>query len=359
MGQLPTTRVTPARAFLHPGLDYIGPVTLKTFQGRGAKSFKGWIAVFVCFTTSAIHLKIVTDYLTGAFIAAYRRFVSRRGICHTIYSDCGTNFVGADETLRAEFTAGSQSLGELSHLQATDNTQWKFNPSGAPNFGGKWEAAIKSIKFHFARTIGYHLMTYEQLATVLTQIEAALNSRPLAPLSEDPPDLEALIPGHFLIEEPLTAILEPTLPLPTESILKGYKLQKQLIQQFWRRWSAEMLQRHQGISKWHHSTNERRVGTMELLTDERFSPTKWQLARILAIHSRRDGHTRVVTLRTATTELLRPISKLCVLPVHTADTTLDDAVVNVEENVQSRHSKIHKQEARERRLFCFSMLISI
>ncbi|XP_046478628.1 uncharacterized protein [Neodiprion pinetum] len=342
MGQLPPSRVTPARAFLHTGLDYAGPVTLKTFQGRGAKTYKGWIAVFVCFTTSAIHLELVTDYSTGAFIAAYRRFASRRGVCHTIYSDCGTNFVGADATLRAEFASGSKSLGELSHLLATDGTTWKFNPPGAPHFGGKWEAAVKSIKFHLTRTIGEHLMTYEQLTTVLTQIEAVVNSRPLAPLSEDPADLEPLTPGHFLIGEPLTAVPEPSLPSTTESTLTGYKLLQQLLQQFWRRWSNEVLQRHQGISKWHRASNDIKVGSLVLLTDERFPPTKWPLARVIAIHPGKDGHTRVVTLKTATTELTRPIAKLCVLPIE----DLDVSAVNPGENVQSTPKLPGRSEVR-------------
>ncbi|XP_057324671.1 uncharacterized protein LOC130667196 [Microplitis mediator] len=142
MGQLPPARVIPSRAFLHTRLDYAGPVTLKAFQGCGTKTYKAWIAVFVCFATSAIHIEIVTNYSSGAFIAAYKRFASRRGICDTIYSDCGTNFVGADALLKKDFAAGSKSLRELTSLLTKDGTKWKFNPPGAPHFGGKWKAAV-------------------------------------------------------------------------------------------------------------------------------------------------------------------------------------------------------------------------
>ncbi|XP_057318296.1 uncharacterized protein LOC130663197 [Microplitis mediator] len=166
MGQLPSTRVRPSKAFLHTGIDYAGPVTLKTFQGR-----------------------------------EFRRFTSRRGVCSTLYSDCGTNFVGADATLKKEFAARSRQLKELQYLLTTDGTDWKLNPPSAPHFGGKWEAAVKSIKFHLL-SIGESLFTYDQFATVLTQIEAVLNSRPIAPISKDSADLTALTPGHFLIGEP-------------------------------------------------------------------------------------------------------------------------------------------------------------
>ncbi|XP_046619938.1 uncharacterized protein LOC124305033 [Neodiprion virginianus] len=99
MGQLPPARVTPSQAFLYSGLDYAGPFTIKTWRGRAAKTYKGYFAVFVCFATSAVYFELVTDYTSEAFIAAYRRFSGRRGICHTLYSDCGTNFIGADAEL--------------------------------------------------------------------------------------------------------------------------------------------------------------------------------------------------------------------------------------------------------------------
>ena len=95
-GQLPLFRVTPS----HDGVDYAGPLTLKAWKGRGAKTYKGWICVFVCFDTSAVHLEPVSDYSTEGFIAAYRRFTLRRVIAHTLYLDGGTNFIAADPTLR-------------------------------------------------------------------------------------------------------------------------------------------------------------------------------------------------------------------------------------------------------------------
>ncbi|XP_053592989.1 uncharacterized protein LOC128667349 [Microplitis demolitor] len=210
MGQLPSARVRPSKAFLHTGIDYAGPVTLKTFQGRGTKTYKGWIAVFVCLATSAIHIEIVTHYSTDAFVTAFTRFTSRRSACSILYSDCGTHFVGADATLKKEFAAGSRQLKEQ-YLLTTDGTDWKFNPPSAPHFGGKWEVAVKSIMFHLIQTIRESLLTYDQLATVLTQIEAMLNSRPIAPLSEDPANLTTLTPGHFLIGKPLIAVPGPSL----------------------------------------------------------------------------------------------------------------------------------------------------
>ncbi|XP_025267780.1 uncharacterized protein LOC112639101 [Camponotus floridanus] len=105
MGDLPRERVVPARPFLHTGVDYAGPIQLRTTKGRGHRSYKAFVAVFVCLASRAVHLEVVSDYTAEAFLAALRQFVSRRGICRSLRSDCGTTFVGANSQLKALFTA--------------------------------------------------------------------------------------------------------------------------------------------------------------------------------------------------------------------------------------------------------------
>ncbi|XP_077263060.1 uncharacterized protein LOC143897942 [Temnothorax americanus] len=142
----------------------------------------------------------------------------------------------------------------------TDCTRWEFNPPGAPHMGGKWEAVMKSVKFHLRRTIGETLLTTEKLTTLLTQIEAILNSRLLEPLSDDPEDVSALTPGHFLIGGPITTIPEPSLIDLAISRLSRWQLIQQRVQHFWAQRSAHYLQRQQAISKWHHPNNNVKVG---------------------------------------------------------------------------------------------------
>jgi len=88
---------------------------------------------------------------------------------------------------------------------------WFFNPPSSPHFGGLWEAGVKSKKYLIYRSIGTHRLTSEELITLLAKIEATLNSRPLCALSNDPKDLEALMPSHFLTPEPSTSLPEPDL----------------------------------------------------------------------------------------------------------------------------------------------------
>ncbi|XP_024886256.1 uncharacterized protein LOC112463853 [Temnothorax curvispinosus] len=309
------SRLPTAHAFSR--VDYAGPLTIKTWKGRGAKTYKGWICVFVCFSTSAIHLEVVSDYSSEGFIAAFRRFSAKRGIAQTIYSDCGTTFIGADAALKEMFIQSSQEHQRIAQILQRDCTRWEFNPPGAPHMGGKWEAVVKSVKFHLRRTIGETLLTTEKLTTLFTQIEAILNSRPLEPLSDDPEDVSALTPGHFLIGGPITTIPEPSLIDLATSRLSRWQLIQQRVQLFWAQWSAHYLQRQQAISKWHHPNNNIKVGSIVLLTDERSPPCKWPLARVTALHPGKDGLTRVVTLKMATTTLTRPSAKLAILPIST------------------------------------------
>ncbi|KYN14628.1 hypothetical protein ALC57_13157 [Trachymyrmex cornetzi] len=102
MDQLLELKVTPSRPFLHSGVDYAGPISIKTWRGRAAKTYKGYLVIFVCFSTSAVHIEIVTDYTTEAFISAYKRFTARRGICATLHSDCGVASNIATSNLKAQ-----------------------------------------------------------------------------------------------------------------------------------------------------------------------------------------------------------------------------------------------------------------
>ncbi|XP_024874028.1 uncharacterized protein LOC112455996 [Temnothorax curvispinosus] len=314
MGNLPKGRVTPARPFLRTGLDYAGPISIRTTKGRGHRAHKAFIAVFVCLCTKAVHLDVVSDYTTDAFLAAFRRFISRRGLCEELYSDCGTNFVGADRVLRELFRASSADGRRLAHAAAAEGVKWHFNPPAAPHFGGLWEAAVKSTKFHLRRVIGETTLTFEEMSTLLAQVEACLNSRPLQALSDDPDDISALTPGHFLIGAPLLAVPEPALNDVAGSSLSRWQHLQKMRDHFWSRWSHEYINGMTSRSKWTKPEDAPAVGSLCLVRAESTPPSRWPLARIIRVHPGDDGIVRVATIRTSTSELVRPLCKLVLLP---------------------------------------------
>lgn len=312
MGQLPVSRVRPARPFSYVGVDYAGPFNMKPNLPRSTTRLKGYIAVFVCMATKAIHLEVVSEMSAQAFIAALNRFCARRGTCNTIFSDNGTNFVGANNILSEFVDIINQ---EVPSQLAERGISWKFIPPHAPHFGGLWEAGVKSVKYHLSRTIANAVYNYEELTTILTQIEACLNSRPICPMSDDPEDLSPLTPGHFLIGAPLTS--PPDVDLTGEKIthLNRWQLLQRTSQEFWKRWTTEYLNRLQQRPKWMDAQPDIKEGNLVVILDEQLPPRQWKLGRVQTIHPGKDNKVRVVTLKTEKGLVERPITKISLLPL--------------------------------------------
>ena len=137
MGDLPKSRVTPAKPFSSCGVDFAGPFLIGPSKGRGTKTSKGYISLFICTVTKAIHLETVSDLSSEGFIAAFKRLVARRGHCSELWSDCGTNFVGASKELDRMFKNTTSPLTiEIANLLVNNGTAWHFIPPGTPHFGG-------------------------------------------------------------------------------------------------------------------------------------------------------------------------------------------------------------------------------
>lgn len=164
MGDLPSARVTAARAFLKTGMDYGGPFLVKIHNLRSIRHIKVYICVFVCLATKAVHVEVVTDLSSDAFIAALTRFVSRRGLCTDLYSDCATNFVGADNALRKLIHSPEQT--QIQPFTAQQGIKFHFNPPAAPHQGGLWESAIKGLKHHLRRVMGEQVLALPEFITL-------------------------------------------------------------------------------------------------------------------------------------------------------------------------------------------------
>ncbi|XP_062538270.1 uncharacterized protein LOC134206557 [Armigeres subalbatus] len=319
MGDLPAARVTVSRPFSDAGVDYFGPVYLRPIPRRA--TVKAYVAVFVCLCMKAVHLELVSDLSTDRFLQALRRFVARRGLCTNIYSDNGTNFVGARNQLKdlLKLLKSNDHNSAVSKECAKVGIQWHFIPPSAPHFGGLWEAAVRSTKHHLLRVIGESPVSPEDFTTLLTQVEACLNSRPLTPLSDDPNDLEPLTPAHFLIGTSLLSIPEPELGSLPNNRLNALQLIQKRLQDFWKRWRREYLCQLQSRNKRFKSGIQIEVGKLVVIKDDNQPPMKWRMGRISDIHPGSDGIVRVVTLKTANGSLIRPIEKLCFLPLPEED----------------------------------------
>ncbi|GFT64405.1 integrase catalytic domain-containing protein [Trichonephila clavipes] len=188
MGDLPIERINPCRTFEKVGIDFAGPITTKCQYTRKVNNFKSYICLFICMCTKAVRLELVSSLSAAAFLSALSRFVSRRGYPSDIYSVNGTNFVGASAYLKDLFQLLHNS--NVQYYSSSKNLQWHFIPPYAPNFRGVWEASIKLTKHHLLKTLNAAVLNFKELATILCQIEACMNSRPLYPLSSDTKNLQ-------------------------------------------------------------------------------------------------------------------------------------------------------------------------
>ncbi|GAB0100398.1 hypothetical protein DMENIID0001_164320 [Sergentomyia squamirostris] len=313
MADLPPDRVTLSSPFTTCSIDFCGPILSRPAYKRGGVAYKTYVCAFVCFATKAVHLEVVGNLSADSFIAALRRFTARRSTPSKIYCDNAGCFRGADTLLRAMFEHLKSE--EFQDECTRKGLSFQFMPPRSPHHGGLHEAAIKSLKHHLKREVGQTVLTFEELSTVISQIEAILNSRPITPLSDDPNEPEALTPGHFLVGKPLNILPEVTLTNINPNTLSRWQLCQSLLQHFAERWRKEYLHTLQNRKKWFKNCENLKPGDFVVLFDQNTSPSSWPMGIIEHIHPGDDHRVRVVTVRTARGIYDRAVQKVAKLPL--------------------------------------------
>ena len=315
MGALPPSRTQPSRVFAHTGLDYAGPFSVLRSTGRGSRSHKVWVVIFICLSVKAVHIDFVYDCSTNAFVNAFKRFCSQCGLPSDLYSDNATTYRGADRELRMYLSTLSSDR-EIRNLLASDGVTWHFSPPSAPHFGGLWEAGVKSLKMHLKPLLRNLTPTSDEFCTMLKEIQCLLNSRPPGPLHDGPENFEALTPGHFLIGDGLKCVPTPSVLNLAENRLNRWQNHRRVIEIFWKKWRTDYLQSLQVRSKWPSVQPNLAKDDFVLIKNDLLPPAKWELGRIVSCSPGPDGLVRSVNVKTATSAFVRPIVKLVRLPVH-------------------------------------------
>ena len=276
MGQLPRPRVNPSTAFTHTGVDLCGPFQVLPHQ-RAKTRLTVYACLFVCFSTKAVHIEIVENQSTGAFLATLLRFVSLRGRPEIIYSDNGRNFVGASRELAELRKVYNSELfqQELVGIVAEQEINFSFIPPRSPNFGGLWEANIKVAKRLFTAAARGACFSILELQTVFYQTAAIMNSRPLTTVHSDAGAPEALTPGHFLIGRAMTAVPIPISSLNERDLAMRWKRIQSQTAQFWRRWQGEYLQHLRCVAKRTRRHPNLQPGQIVLIGDDNNPVARW------------------------------------------------------------------------------------
>ncbi|OXA43068.1 Pro-Pol polyprotein [Folsomia candida] len=326
---LPEDRVKNARVFQTTGIDLAGPLYLKDGS-------KVWFVIFTCAVYRAIHLELVSASSTDAFLLALFRFISRRGRPSVIYSDNGTNFVGADNLFKKMDWKKIESATRVSRIT------WKFNPPSAAWWGGFWERLIRSVKDLLKRMLGHRKLDYEQLLTCLYEAEAVVNSRPLTLVTEDQDDLIPLTPAMFI--QDIAEINCPEVEnLTGMGLNRKYKQMKilhvELRNRFRKEYFGQLVQRGK-----HHRSVSFQVGDVVLIGDDNKKRIEWPMGRIIQLYPGKDGQVRVARVKTTTNEFLRALQRLFPLEVSSPTEVPSVPKVVMEKAVRKKKEKVKFEE---------------
>ena len=294
MAPLPVERLDKAAAFTNVAMDFFGPIMVKHQCGKancGHGESKAYGLVLTCFHSRAVHLELVPDLTTESFLMAFRRFAGRRGVPTILYSDNARTFTKANKELKALTKLDTD--GVQAELTSQMGCEWHFSKAKAPWENGIAERMVQSVKRSLRKALHASLMTHEELATTLVEVEALINNRPLSCVRDE--SLLPITPAELVAGRPLTALPDPRPGMandPELDFASLWRKRKAVMNSFWRRWRRDYLMELSPLKKW-RQRDERpvRVGDVVLLFDQDSARNAWRLARVLETYQNEQGVT--------------------------------------------------------------------
>ena len=320
---LPVVRTCDVAPFTVTGIDFTGALYVQENPGE----HKVYICLFTCATTRAVHLEVVTDLSTHTFLLAFRRFSSRKSLPQVVISDNGSTYLSAAEEIKSLLASK-----ELKEALGKRGVSWKFIPKYSPWYGGFWERLVGLTKLSLKKVLGRAHISLLLLQTLVVEIEATLNDRPLTHVSCDITDTEPITPAHLLYGRRITSlpyrrveedeVVDPTFG-ETTNMEKRTKRLTSVLQHFRSRWKHEYLT---ALREFHKTTGNNKqkieVGDIVLVHDD-CQRIYWKLAIIESLIYGKDNLVRAANIRTANGKTNRAITRLYPLEIR-ASTTLTD-----------------------------------
>lgn len=316
---LPASRVSDDPAFTYVGVDFAGPLYVKDTPANKKSSLaKIYLTLFTCASSRAVHLDLVPELSTQAFIRCFHRFTARRGIPREMISENALTFKAA-----ARHIARVLRQPEVKKFLSLKRITWKFNLARAPWWGGFFERMIKCVKRCLKKILGTSKLSYDESLTVVVDIEAILNSRPLTYLDSDDV-VEPLTPSHLICGKRVLSfpsvkpkrLIEDT-KVPHQTLNTRARYLASIVQTFWSRWRKDYLL---ALRESHNVTVKRKsippiaIGDMVIVEGEEMIPRSlWKLGRVEKLRKSKDGEVRGAVVKVGKEDGLRcyerPIKK--------------------------------------------------
>ena len=375
---LPRSRVTASAPFTNTGIDYFGPLYIKS----GGVRKKVWICLFTCTAIRAVHLEVVEDMTAERFLEALRRFVARRGKPDEIISDNATQFKAAKNTIDLAWENIVDDPQVQSYL-SQKRIKWKFIIELSPWIGGFYEKLVGTTKTALKKSIGRLHLSLTQLQTIITEVEGVVNSRPLVYVDNEI-DNEIITPMHFLSLNPKngTPVLEkndedydPNDPdyqneemSTAQKLLETWKKGNRHLEQFWKIWRDDYLlnlrERNKKFNKHPRiqTQSKAKIGDVVQIKDSTPRGT-WKIRRIIEMIKSQDGEERAARIMMPNKNILqRSIVHLYPLECHEEQitptkenpdrqpnpTNNDGAASIPQTNVNNTENEQHVQQATAR-----------
>ena len=320
MADLPEDRMESTPPFTYCGIDCFGPFYVK----EARKELKKYGLLFTCMCSRAVHIEMLDDLTTDAFINALRTFIAIRGNVRQLRCDQATNFVGA----KREFM---NAMKDLDHEQMKEyGCEFIMNTPSSSHMGGVWERHIKTIRSVLTAILDQSAKRLDtaSLRTFLYEVMAIINSRPLTiEHLNDPTNLEPLTPNHILMMK--SSIISPP---PGQFVKQDLYLRRRwrqvqfLSNEFWVRWRKEYLLNLQQRQIWQTDKRDTKVDDIVIICEDSLPQNQWKLARVTEVYPSADGKVRKVKLlvsdstldkqgkrTTKPVYLDRPVQKIVVL----------------------------------------------
>ena len=298
---LPGDRVSDDPPFAHTGIDFAGPLIVYQCEGDG-NQLKAYICLFTCASTRAVHLELTGSLNVEHFLLALRRFVGRRGLPATIWSDNAKTF-----KLTAKELQRIMSSPKIHRYLSNIRVEWKFIIDRAPWWGGFWERMVKSVKRCLRKCIGWTSLNFDELNTLVVEVESVINSWPLTYVHDDAEGISYalcpsdLINGRRISATPNEAYYEVI--STHETLTRRMKHHQMLIRQFTRRWRREYLlnlrEKHLIKSK-PQDNRPIKVGDVVILKNDFTKRAFWKLATVKSLISSKDRINKAATVNPLT-----------------------------------------------------------
>ena len=324
----PKERVSKAKPFTYVGLDYLGPIQVK----EGNSVVKMWVCLFTCLAVRAIHLELVKGLSAQLFLDCLRRFIARRGKPSLIISDNAPQFRLVKSVLDHQWMNVYRDETVLNFF-SYEGIQWQFTIALAPWQGGFYERLIGMVKKSLRKGMGRKLLYWDKLTTLLAEVEAILNTRPLTYVYEEFSSGFVLTPANFLIGDCNNTIpfssddiedeMEylPKVDSAKELLLYWKRNQKQL-QLFWKYWTQDyLLNLRETLPLTHKGPKAQvkrqpKIGEIVIIKDDNLPRRAWKLGRIKSYIFSKDNQIRAVKVQLSNKNILdRAINHLYPLEI--------------------------------------------